>query len=63
MRRCRYSSGGLGELKGGKVSLYTLLQILSVTVFEKMPLQQAFSSNEYRLEEAMASNQLNLFGS
>jgi IS4 transposase len=23
-------------------SLYTLLQILSVTVFEKMPLQQAF---------------------
>jgi hypothetical protein len=25
-------------------SLYTLLQILSVTLFEKMPLQQAFPS-------------------
>lgn len=26
-----------------EASLYTLLQILSVTVFEKMPIQQAFS--------------------
>ncbi len=28
-------------------SLYTLLQILSVTLFEKMPLQQAFPAAEY----------------
>ena len=28
-------------------SLYTLLQILSVTLFEKMPLQQAFSHDDY----------------
>ena len=26
-------------------SLYTLLQIFSLTLFEKMPLQQAFSAN------------------
>ena len=28
-------------------SLYTLLQILSVTLFKKMPLQQAFPAGEY----------------
>ena len=42
-------------------SLYTLLQVLSVTVFEKMPLQQAFSDNNYVFEDAMSPNQLNLF--
>ena len=42
-------------------SLYTLLQVLSVTVFEKMPLQQAFSDNEYVFEDAMSAKQLNLF--
>jgi transposase len=42
-------------------SLYTLLQILSVTVFEKMPLQQALSGNDYVFDGAMSPNQLNLF--
>ncbi len=42
-------------------SLYTLLQVLSVTVFEKMPLQQAFSDSDYVLEDAMSPKQLNLF--
>src|SRR6202521_5099309 len=42
-------------------SLYTLLQVLSVTVFEKMPLQQAFLNNDYVLEDAMSPKQLNLF--
>ena len=42
-------------------SLYTLLQILSVTLFEKMPLQQAFPAAEYILPEGMPRNQLNLF--
>jgi transposase len=42
-------------------SLYTLLQVLSVTVFEKMPLQQAFSDSDYVLEDAMSAKQLNLF--
>ena len=43
------------------VSLYTLLQVLSLTIFEKMPLQQAFSDGEYSSEYTDISNQLNLF--
>jgi hypothetical protein len=42
-------------------SLYTLLQILSLTLFEKMPLQQALQNNEYSLAEHLHTNQLNLF--
>jgi hypothetical protein len=42
-------------------SLYTLLQILSVTLFEKMPIQQAFLGNANRNTEGAACNQLNLF--
>jgi len=42
-------------------SLYTLLQILSVTLFEKMPLQQAFAAAEYIPPEGMPHKQLNLF--
>lgn len=43
-------------------SLYTLLQILSVTLFEKMPLQQAFSGSSYNSSQSASCNQLNLFG-
>ena len=42
-------------------SLYTLLQILSVTLFEKMPLQQAFPGDDYKVPAGVPSNQLNLF--
>jgi hypothetical protein len=42
-------------------SLYTLLQILSVTLFEKMPFQQAFPASEYIPPEGMPRKQLNLF--
>jgi hypothetical protein len=42
-------------------SLYTLLQILSLTLFEKMPLQQAFPGSDYISEQGIDSNQLNLF--
>jgi hypothetical protein len=42
-------------------SLYTLLQIFSLTLFEKMPIQQAFSGNNYTTEQDSNSNQLNLF--
>jgi hypothetical protein len=41
-------------------SLYTLLQILSVTLFEKMPLQQAFPGNDYDAQGGDPCNQLNL---
>ena len=42
-------------------SLYTLLQILSVTLFEKMPLQQAFAANNSFSNQDENNNQLNLF--
>lgn len=42
-------------------SLYTLLQILSVTLFEKMPLQQAFFYDDYTSSTMNADSQLNLF--
>ena len=42
-------------------SLYTLLQILSVTLFEKMPLQQALAGDDSIMENPMLNNQLNLF--
>jgi hypothetical protein len=43
-------------------SLYTLLQILSVTLFEKMPLQQAFADSELVPVDPENSNQLSLQG-
>ena len=42
-------------------SLYTLLQILSVTLFEKMPLHQALTLGEANSTDIKTSNQLNLF--
>ncbi len=42
-------------------SLYTLLQILSVTLFEKMPLQQAFPGRDSSSDSIAINNQLNLF--
>jgi hypothetical protein len=42
-------------------SLYTLLQILSVSVFEKTPLLQAFSTTLNKTEPDDSCNQLNLF--
>jgi len=44
-----------------EMSLYTFLQILSVTAFEKMPLQQAFAGTEYSMSTEQVCNQLNLF--
>jgi hypothetical protein len=43
-------------------SLYTLLQILSVSVFEKTELSCAFQSTGYSSETLDTDNQLNLFG-
>ena len=42
-------------------SLYTLLQILSVTLFEKMLIHQAVTGTEYRPSDHAQCNQLNLF--
>ena len=44
-------------------SLYTLLQIFSLTLFEKMPIQQAFADRDHKTDNIMPANQLNLFES
>jgi len=44
-------------------SLYTLLQVFSVTLFEKMPLNKDFFDTKHVWEDDMDSNQLNLFNS
>ena len=44
-------------------SLYTILQVLSLTLFEKMPLYQAFALGNYKTEITNSDNQLKLFGS
>lgn len=44
-----------------EASLYTLLQILSVSVFEKTQLQQAFAGSTELSKQGDVSNQLNLF--
>jgi hypothetical protein len=44
-----------------ETSLYTLLQILSVSVFEKIPINKAFLDSTDRAELDVDGNQLNLF--
>jgi len=44
-------------------SLYTLLQVFSVTLFEKIPLNKALFDTTYILEDETMSNQLNLLNS
>jgi len=42
-------------------SLYTILQILSVTAFERTPLNQLLTQMDYTMNKADDANQLNLF--
>jgi hypothetical protein len=42
-------------------SLYTILQILSITLFEKIPIFQALTNVTYTNQDVNISNQLNLF--
>jgi hypothetical protein len=41
--------------------LYTMLQILSITLFEKVPLPQALSDFNHRFDDVALCNQLSLF--
>ena len=43
-----------------EASLYTLLQILSITLFEKMPVNEALSCTTYISDTGSSCNQLNL---
>jgi len=45
------------------LSLYTILQIFSITLFEKMPILQALTDNDYKNKIANGHIQLNLFES
>ena len=44
-----------------EASLYTLLQVFSVTLFEKMPMPQALARDDARCDTLQITNQLNLF--
>jgi hypothetical protein len=44
-------------------SLYTILQILSITLFEKIPILQLFTENDYNTKITSGHIQLNLFES
>ena len=44
-----------------EASLYTLLQVLSVTLFEKLPLDQALTQDAPKGVTSQITNQLDLF--
>jgi len=46
---------------GVDLPLYTILQILSVSILEKMPLVQLFSNTDYKNFQPLCPNQLLLF--
>jgi hypothetical protein len=46
---------------GVKASLYTFLQVVGFTVFEKTPILQVFEQHNLQEEQQGDSNQLNLF--
>src|SRR5207248_11200512 len=46
---------------GVDLSLYKILQIISVTIFEKTPILEAFANIQPQFEEPYPCNQLNLF--
>lgn len=43
------------------ISLYTFLQVISVNIFEKVPILQLFRDDDYNYQETISDNQLNLF--
>ena len=45
------------------LTLYTILQILSITLFEKMPILQALTANDYKKQITSGHIQLKLFES
>jgi hypothetical protein len=46
---------------GIELPLYTILQILSVSIFEKTPLVELFSPSDYKYQQPPSPNQLLLF--
>jgi hypothetical protein len=46
---------------GVNATLYTFLQVLGLTAFEKMPILQVFERPNAQMEGDLDPNQLNLF--
>ena len=44
-----------------KQSLYEILQILSISIFEKMPINQLFQQTQLQYFKEQKDNQLNMF--
>ena len=44
-----------------KQELYTILQILSISIFEKVPVNQLFENENYKNKTTDGCNQLKLF--
>jgi len=44
-----------------EVSLYTFLQVISISIFEKTPIFQLFQNDDYTIDQGSDSNQLFLF--
>ncbi len=42
-------------------SLYTLLQVFSIALFEKAPINRALAFNEIKSNTSQVNNQMNLF--
>ena len=55
------ASGHRQKALGSQLSLYTILQILSVSIFEKTPLIELFSQSNYQNLQPPSPNQLLLF--
>jgi hypothetical protein len=61
-RHCRYVLVAIvKKLLNTNASLYTVLQILSLTLLEKMSLDQLVKNMETQIQNYQDSNQLNLF--
>ena len=44
-----------------EASMYEILQVLGVTLFEKTPVKSLFADDSYNFSKSSSSNQLNLF--
>lgn len=46
---------------GVKATLYTFMQVMGITAFERMPILQVFERSNSEAQAALDPNQLNLF--
>ena len=59
---CTYLLVAIAKKKcNSELSLYEILQILSVSPFDKTPINQLLRCNELQISDKLPSNQLNLF--